>query len=428
MTKRLFTCLIACVWLSGCAEDPVSIGAGPGGTLANHLDIIPLVADTLFQEEIPLIAASQLWVGQLNEFAVTTRLLLQFFEFDTTAPWLAADTLTLDSVRLVLSHRVDGWGSFQTESHSRFKLHRVALECDNCGNLTEVVHSHLYAEDETPLFTTLDTLILTDVIPPNAEDDSLNALTTAVLPLEWLFDFDSSMVVFRDTVNLLLEMDYQFESDTTSGYLHTFNAKDGSDESWPRLEFHYHSDTENQSTLTQFVRYDTYLLQDNAIPADDELFVSVGDAWQFALRFEGIEYNWEDGVCTEELHSLATTTVHSAQIRLYPNQYTTHWRFNNASTQVWDVLTWNDAGELVVDTLVAQTSYTEGIGDSRIDINVTHLINRWLTREDYLGVLMRVSQASTNLNPARMVYHGFADTTGLQPELWIYRSSSPFQN
>ena len=421
MTKRLLACLTLAIWVAGCAEDPVSIGSGPGGTPADHLDIIPLMADTLFQEEIPLVGASQLWVGQHNDFAVNARLLLQFFEFDATAPWVDNDTLTLDSVSLVLSHRTDGLGSFQVEAHSQLRLQWVELECGSCSDLARVVNSSLYDENDLPLFTTHDTLIISDVIP-----DTAHTLTTAQLPLDWLFESETNM--FRDTVNLLLEMEYYPELDTTSGYLHTFNAKDVDEDDWPRMLFFYHSDMGETDTLVQYVRYDTYLLEDNAVPGEGDLFISVGDAWQFALRFEDIDYHWEDEGRTDTEHSLATETVHSAQIHLYPQSTTiTPWRFGEAaSTQVWDLLAWDADGNLEIDTLIAQTSYTEGADFQRVDINVTQLVNRWLTREDYLGVLMRVSQAGSNLNPVRMVYHSITDTTGKQPELWIYRSESPF--
>jgi hypothetical protein len=176
------------------------------------------------------------------------------------------------------------------------------------------------------------------------------------------------------------------------------------------------------------VRYDTYLLRDNAVPEAGELFISAGDAWQFALQFDDLGFHWEDGVRTDEEHSLITETIHSAKIKLNVKQSgETPWRFGGfASTQVWDLLSWDADGGMEIDTLVAQTSFTAGAGESFVEVNVTRLVNRWLTREDYAGVVMRVSQAGDNLNPARMVYYGLGDSTGTFPELWIYRSESPF--
>jgi hypothetical protein len=420
MTKRLLYYLIITSWLVGCAEDPVSIGSGPGGTTASHLDIIPVAADSLFKDEIPLVGATQLWVGQLNDYAVSTRLMLQFFGLDTTAAWIENDTLTLDSIGLVLSHRTDGLGTFFEEAHAQLKLRRTDLDCESCGDITQLVYSHLFDTDEVPLFTTIDSLLIPDV-------GSLDTLTRALLPLDWFFENDTS--VFRDTVSLLLEMDYQFEHDSTGGgFMHTFNAKDVDESSWPRLEFFYHSDTGIADTLIQYVRYDTYLLRDNAVPEAGELFISAGDAWQFALQFDDLGFHWEDGVRTDEEHSLITETIHSAKIKLNVKQSgETPWRFGGfASTQVWDLLSWDADGGMEIDTLVAQTSFTAGAGESFVEVNVTRLVNRWLTREDYAGVVMRVSQAGDNLNPARMVYYGLGDSTGTFPELWIYRSESPF--
>ncbi len=422
MTKRLLYYLIITSWLVGCAEDPVSIGSGPGGTTASHLDVIPAAADTLYKEEIPLVGATQLWVGLRNDYAITARLVLQFFELDATAPWLSSDTLTLDSISLMLGHRVDGLGPYQAEAHSQLRLHRADLNCGNCSDITQLVYSHLYDENDFPLFTTSDSLLIPDV-------SSTDTLTRSLLPLDWFFEYlNTDSTAFRDTVNLLLEADYQLENDTTgNGYLHTFNAKDVDESSWPRLEFFYHSDTGVEDTLVQYVRYDTYLLQDNAVPEEGDLLISAGDAWQFALQFEGLEYHWEDGVRTDMEHSLITETIHSAQIRIFP-KVETPWDFGSfASTQVWDMLTWDDDGVMEIDTLVAQTSFTQASeGEYFVDINVTRLVNRWLTREDYVGVVMRISQAGDNLNPLRNVYHGLADSTDTAPELLIYRSESPF--
>jgi hypothetical protein len=421
MTKHLLYCLIAISWLIGCSEDPVSIGSGPGGSTASNLDIIPAAADSLYKEEIPLIGANQLWVGQLNDYAVSTRLMLQFFELDTTAAWLVSDTLTLDSISLVLSHRTDGLGQFFEGAHAQLKLRDTDLNCENCSNFTELVYSHLYDVDNAPLFVTMDSLLIPNV-------NSTDTLTRTLLPFEWFFENDNT--VFQDTVSLLLEMDYQSDQDSTGdGFMHTFNAKDTDVSSWPRLEFFYHSDTGIADTLVEYVRYDTYLLRDYAVPEAGDLFVSAGDAWQFALQFNDLEYRWEDGVRTDELHSIVTETIHSAQIRLFPKSFPaeTAWRYGGfASTQVWDLLSWDAEGTIEIDTLIAQTSFTEGAGEFFVDINVTRLVNRWITREDYTGVVMRVSQANDNLNPVRMVYHGLADTTGLSPELFIYRSESPF--
>jgi len=427
MTKRLFYCLIIISWLVGCAEDPVSIGSGPGGSTASHLDAIPVAADTLYKEEIPLVGANQLWVGVRNDYAITARAMLQFFELDSTAAWFDNDTLTLDSIGLMLSHRNDGLGNYDPEAHSQLRLRNTDLNCDNCSDLTQLVYSHLYDADDVPLFTTIDSLLIPDV-------SSNDTLTRTLLPLEWLLEDDNT--AFQDTVNLLLELDYQLEEHDssglgflhTNGFLHTFNAKVDDVGSWPRLEFYYHSDTGIADTLIEYVRYDTYLLRDDAVPDVSDLFISVGDAWQFALRFEDIESHWEDGVRTDEEHSLITETIHSAKIRLFPKTTNTAWDFGGfASTQVWDLLSWDADGVMEIDTLIAQTSFTQASeGAYSVDVNVTRLVNRWLTRDDYVGVVMRISQSGENLNPARMVYHGLSDTTGLAPELWIYRSESPF--
>ncbi len=429
MLNRFITCLLVCAWLAGCAEDPFSIGNGPGGSLATNLDTVALAQDSLFQRELPLISASQLWVGQLNDYRVKTRLLLQFFDFDTTAPWLESDTLTLDSARLMLRHRLNDLGTFQEEHHSTLNLHWVNLDCDSCHDFNQLVYSHLYSTldtaQEVPRFTTLDQLQLQGVNKV-MDSKSEDTLTATLLPLTWFFNDTTG--AWRTTVNLMLEMEHPV-SGRVRGYMHSFNAREGSEADWPQILFFYHDDTGDTDTLTKLVNYDTYVLHDDAQPAADDLLLSVGDSWQFALRFEDVEYYWEEGQPTEQLHSLTGETIHSAQIHLYPKHATTetNWRFGeSASVQVWDVLTWDDSGEMSIDTLVAQTSFTEGTGWERAEVNVTQLVNRWLTRDDYHGVLMRISQASTNLNPARLVYYGMADTTGRQPQLWIYRSEAPF--
>jgi len=399
--------------LAGCSGDAEDFGGGPGGRISSIIDTVFAVQDTVYHAENPLVASSELWVGNHAPYSVHAEFMLQFYDFPTIFPWYDDDGITLDTCFIVLQKAGSLGVGGSADSTNVFAYDLQVMRVDSLFAAPESLKWTDLYDDFGPRYSGLDSLTVA------AQSDQ----QTLSIPLSRSWIFNAADSIRTDTLNVLFKPASQEQLDYLIGFW-SVNAEDASE---PRLKLVYNTPT-GTDTLAWKPKFDTHVYHDTAQPDSVLLPLSHGDSWRFALSFADLDHYFTDGTMQAELHSRTRETINAAYIRLYPALSPESYPLfgsDDPIVEVRDLLVW-DGSSFLPDTSGYQTTFTAAAAvDDYLEINITQLVNLWLDRSDYRGVEFRLSNRSGPLSPVRRAYQSTIAETG-RPVLVIYRSQASF--